>query len=91
MFTSVITFSQTDFICLFWTYNVLSSQAGQLRAKIVDLPEGFQRAHPAAEVNPEQTEGTEAADGTRQKVPQRLPCPAPCPPDEGTHQGGEGG
>lgn len=56
----------------------------------VYLPEGFQRAHPAAEIHPEPTEGPEAAGSPSKEVSQRLPRPAPRPPDEGTHQGGEG-
>lgn len=55
------------------------------------IPERLQGAHPAAEVHSEQAEGAEAADSTRQEVLQRLPCPAPCTPDEGAHQRGEGG
>lgn len=55
-----------------------------------NLPEGLQRARPAAEVDPEQAEGAEATDGARQEVLQRIPRPAPSPSDESAHQRGEG-
>lgn len=61
-----------------------------VKPETLKLPERVQGAHPAAEDDPEPTEGTQAADGTSQEILRRLPRPAPCTPDEDAHQRGEG-
>lgn len=65
-------------------------RCGSVKTETFKLPERVQGAHPAAEDDPEPTEGTQAADGASQEILRRLPRPAPCTPDEDAHQRREG-
>lgn len=63
---------------------------GYVKTQTLNFLERVEGAHPAAEVLPEQVEGTETAGGTRQEILQRLPRPAPSTSDEDAHQRREG-
>lgn len=59
------------------------------QTETLPLPEGAERAQPAAEVHPEQSEGAQTAGGTRKEVLQRARA-APCTSDEDAHKRREG-